>query len=53
MAFPRRVPLLIDGHWVQSESTRFTPVINPANQEVLSEVPQATTAELARAVAAA
>ena len=53
MAFPRRVPLLIDGQWVQSESTRFTPVINPATQELLAEVPQATEAELARAVASA
>ncbi len=53
MASPRRVPLLIDGQWVRSESDRCTPVIDPATQEVLSEVPQATEAELARAVASA
>jgi malonate-semialdehyde dehydrogenase (acetylating)/methylmalonate-semialdehyde dehydrogenase len=53
MAFPRRVPLFIGGEWVQSASTQFTPVVNPATQEVLSEVPHATPDEMARAVAAA
>ncbi|MGB5145670.1 MAG: aldehyde dehydrogenase family protein, partial [Porticoccaceae bacterium] len=53
MAFPRRVPLFIGGEWVQSASTQFTPIINPATQDVLSEVPHATPDEMARAVAAA
>jgi malonate-semialdehyde dehydrogenase (acetylating)/methylmalonate-semialdehyde dehydrogenase len=53
MSFPKTVPLYIDGEWVQSTSTQHTPVINPATQEVLSQVPAATDDEMERAIASA
>ncbi len=48
-----KVKLLIDGVFVDSQSNDWRDVINPANQEVLAQVPFATTAELDAAVAAA
>lgn len=48
-----KLPLFIDGEFVQSESTRTLPVRDPATQEVLCEVPVATQAEMDRAVASA
>lgn len=45
-----KVPLYIDGKMVQSETDDWIPVHNPATQEVVSLVPQATKAELERAV---
>lgn len=53
MSFPKTVPLFIDGEWVQSVSGERSPVINPATQELLSEVPAATDDEMERAVASA
>ncbi|WP_295998465.1 CoA-acylating methylmalonate-semialdehyde dehydrogenase [Rugamonas sp.] len=47
------VPLLIDGQWIESRSTVWRDVVNPATQEVLARVPFATADEVARAVAAA
>ena len=52
-AVPPAVPLLIDGRFVQSTTTRFREVRNPATQEVLARVPLATPEELDAAVAAA
>lgn len=49
----RRVPLLIGGEWVPSQSRDWHPVVNPATQEVLAEVPFATADEVDAAVAAA
>lgn len=46
-----RVPLLIDGELVQSETTEWRDVINPATQEVIARVPFATPAEIERAIA--
>lgn len=34
--------LLIDGEWVESKATQFYDVHNPATQELVSRVPQAT-----------
>src|SRR5690606_16930341 len=48
-----RVPLLIDGEFVQSRSEEWRDVINPATQEVIAKVPFATSAEVDAAVAAA
>ena len=53
MAFPKTVPLFIEGEWIQSESTQRTQVLNPATQELLTEVPAATDAEMERAIASA
>ena len=41
-----RVPLLIGGKLVQSKSTEWRDVINPATQEVVAKVPFATREEL-------
>lgn len=46
-----RIPLLIGGKLVQSQTTEWRDVINPATQEVLAHVPFATRAELDLAVA--
>lgn len=47
------VPLLIQGEWIESATTEFRPVINPATQRVLARVPMATAAEVDAAVGAA
>ncbi|MGD9942937.1 MAG: CoA-acylating methylmalonate-semialdehyde dehydrogenase [Burkholderiaceae bacterium] len=48
-----RVALLIDGQFVQSRTTQWRDVVNPATQQVLARVPMATADEVAAAVAAA
>ncbi|MES2257969.1 MAG: CoA-acylating methylmalonate-semialdehyde dehydrogenase [Pseudomonadota bacterium] len=47
------VKLLINGEFVESSSTQWQDVINPATQEVLARVPLATAAEISAAVASA
>jgi malonate-semialdehyde dehydrogenase (acetylating)/methylmalonate-semialdehyde dehydrogenase len=47
------VPLLINGEWVESRTTVWRDVVNPATQEVLARVPFATAEEVAQAVASA
>lgn len=47
------VKLLIGGEWVESRTTEWRDVVNPATQEVLARVPFATTDEVNAAVAAA
>lgn len=46
-----RIPLLIGGELVQSKTTEWRDVINPATQEVVAQVPFATQEELDLAVA--
>ncbi|HUH59284.1 MAG TPA: CoA-acylating methylmalonate-semialdehyde dehydrogenase [Candidimonas sp.] len=46
-----RIPLLIGGELVQSKTTEWRDVINPATQEVVAQVPFATKEELDMAVA--
>jgi malonate-semialdehyde dehydrogenase (acetylating)/methylmalonate-semialdehyde dehydrogenase len=48
-----RVSLLIDGAFVESATTTWKDVVNPATQEVLGQVPFATVGEVDQAVAAA
>ena len=48
-----RVPLLIDGAFVQSRSEEWRDIVNPATQEVIAQVPFATSAEVDAAVTAA
>ena len=50
---PPTVPLLINGELVESRSTVWREVRNPATQQVLARVPMATADELNAAVAAA
>ncbi len=47
------VKLLIDGEFVESGSTQWRDVVNPATQDVLARVPFATAGEVDAAVAAA
>lgn len=46
-----RIPLLIGGELVQSKTTEWRDVVNPATQEVVAQVPFATREELDQAVA--
>lgn len=48
-----RIPLLIDGQFVASQTGQWRDVVNPATQDVLAHVPFATSAEVDAAVAAA
>jgi malonate-semialdehyde dehydrogenase (acetylating)/methylmalonate-semialdehyde dehydrogenase len=47
------IKLLIGGDWIESKTTQWREVINPATQDVLARVPFATPQELNAAVAAA
>lgn len=48
-----KIPLLIDGKMVQSTTTEWMDVLDPATQKVVGQVPMATPAELNAAVASA
>ncbi|XP_021903663.1 methylmalonate-semialdehyde dehydrogenase [acylating], mitochondrial isoform X1 [Carica papaya] len=50
---PPRVPNLIGGSFVNSQSSAFIDVINPATQQVVSQVPLTTNEEFKAAVSAA
>ena len=47
------VKLLIGGQFIESKTTEWRDVVNPATQEVLARVPFATPAEVDAAVASA
>ncbi|WP_460368379.1 CoA-acylating methylmalonate-semialdehyde dehydrogenase [Pseudomonas sp. Tul1A2] len=49
----QKVKLLIYGEWVESQSTEWHDIVNPATQQVLAKVPFATAAEVDAAVSAA
>ncbi|WP_159812835.1 CoA-acylating methylmalonate-semialdehyde dehydrogenase [Pseudomonas sp. 18058] len=49
----QKVKLLINGEWVESQTTEWHDIINPATQQVLARVPFATAAEVDAAVSAA
>ena len=53
LAVPPTVKLLINGEFVDSRSTQWRDVVNPATQQVLARVPFATAQELDAAVASA
>ena len=50
---PPSVKLLINGEFIDSRSTQWRDVVNPATQQVLARVPFATAQELDAAVASA
>lgn len=52
-ALRKTVPLYIDGEWVESQSDQWIAVTDPATQEVISQVPCASDAEMERAIASA
>ncbi len=45
--------LFIGGEWLPAEGRKSSPVINPATEEVIGQVPHASKADLDRALAAA
>ncbi|HLR16672.1 MAG TPA: CoA-acylating methylmalonate-semialdehyde dehydrogenase [Alcanivoracaceae bacterium] len=47
------VKLLINGEFIESQTDRWEPVVNPATQETIAMVPFATQEEINRAVASA
>jgi malonate-semialdehyde dehydrogenase (acetylating)/methylmalonate-semialdehyde dehydrogenase len=47
------VKMLLDGKFVESQTSEWRDVVNPATQEVLAQVPFATDAEINAAVASA
>jgi len=47
------VKMLLDGRFVESQTSEWRDVVNPATQEVLAQVPFATDAEIESAVASA
>ena len=47
------VKMLLDGKFVESQTSEWHNVVNPATQEVLAQVPFATDAEINAAVASA
>ncbi|MAW32804.1 MAG: methylmalonate-semialdehyde dehydrogenase (CoA acylating) [Proteobacteria bacterium] len=49
----KTVPLLINGKLVESKTSTLIPVTNPANQEVIANVPCATEGEVEQAIASA
>src|SRR5689334_15565199 len=49
----QKVKLLIDGQWVESKSTEWHDIVNPATQQVLAKVPFATAEEVDAAISAA
>ncbi|XP_058190434.1 methylmalonate-semialdehyde dehydrogenase [acylating], mitochondrial-like isoform X2 [Rhododendron vialii] len=51
--YPPRVPNLIGGRFVDSQSSASVDVINPATQQVVSQVPFTTTEEFKAAIFAA
>ena len=50
---PASVKLLINGEFVESRSSQWRDIVNPATQQVLARVPFATAEEVAAAVASA
>jgi malonate-semialdehyde dehydrogenase (acetylating)/methylmalonate-semialdehyde dehydrogenase len=44
---------LIDGEWIEAKTENYTPVINPATQEILAECPDSSLDDVNRAVKAA
>lgn len=44
---------LVDGEWVEAKTEKYTPVINPATQEILAECPDSSPDDIQRAVKAA
>jgi alpha-ketoglutaric semialdehyde dehydrogenase len=49
----KKVLNYINGEWSESSTGKFTPVVNPANGQVLAEVTQSTKEDVDRAVQAA
>lgn len=46
-------PVYVNGEWILADDSSVIPVVNPANDEVISSVPNCGTNEAKRAVDAA
>ena len=53
MSYESNLQLFIDGEWLSGEGRVTQPVINPATEEIIGELPHASRADLDRALAAA
>jgi succinate-semialdehyde dehydrogenase/glutarate-semialdehyde dehydrogenase len=51
--YPATLPLFIDGEWLSGGERRTQPVINPATEQTIGDLPHASVADLDRALAAA
>ncbi|WP_088328745.1 CoA-acylating methylmalonate-semialdehyde dehydrogenase [Lacimicrobium sp. SS2-24] len=49
----KKIPLLINGEFIASDSTQYLDVTNPADNQVIAQAPCATHDEMERAVASA
>ena len=50
---PKRIPLYIDGAWINSQTKIWYPVYNPSTGEIIAEVPDSLPSEVDMAVEAA
>jgi len=50
--YPEKIELLINGQWRRGSEGKTEPLINPATEEVLTEVPHASAADIEEALAA-
>ena len=52
MASYPQLKMLINGEWIADGAEGSMPVINPANEEILGQMPKASTEQLDAALAA-
>ena len=50
--YPEKIEMLINGRWCQGSDGKSQPLLNPATEEVLADVPHASPADLDEALAA-
>ena len=50
---PKRPQLYVGGAWVDASGDESVPVVNPATEEVIADVPQGTVADVDAAIRAA
>ncbi len=48
-----KIPQFINGEWIDSQSSEWLDIVNPATAEVLGRVPVSGAAEVTRAIDAA
>ena len=48
-----RYQMYVNGKWIASQSGKTFPVYDPASEEVIAQVPEANSADVDQAVAAA
>lgn len=53
MSYPTTLQLFIDGEWLSCSGRKTQPVVNPATEEIIGELPHASVSDLDRALAAA